>query len=120
MNRLEKSREDFSLPASSQWREGRIRVKGQPKEEHETNPWNFSLCFGLTSDAGGVQGRAGGSVLEHLQGRGKALPSDSQQGTVAHTSLVWYLGYPKGDRGVSAGSSSPADAPGSLDHHHLC
>ena len=57
MNRLEKSREDFSLPASSQWREGRIRVKGKPKEEHKTNPWNFSLCFGLTSDAGGVQGR---------------------------------------------------------------
>jgi len=34
MSRLEKSKGDFSFTDSSQWREGRMRMKWKPKEEH--------------------------------------------------------------------------------------
>lgn len=35
MSRLEKSKEDFLLTAFFQWREGRVRMKRKPKEEHK-------------------------------------------------------------------------------------
>lgn len=87
-------------------------MKGTPKEDHEHLHRQIHGIAASALDSVWAKlssgccwwgsGQSWGSVLgtgEHPQGGGKALPSDTQEGTAAHASLVWCLGYPKGDPG---------------------